>query len=374
MAPTAGGSLRPAPVDGFSPDEEAAILSACPGTIARPRTDGSTVTVDPIWGAYNDLRYAWAADPDIRFRAATGGVLTALGCHLLTSRTAEFILHVGAIPGDGLHTQVVMSESPSEVVANAGSRYGPTAPLAGLRAALDRGVPFAIIAKPCDLGAVHAYASTDPRVDELCVSRLAMVCGGQSRLEKSTDLLADFGVALEDVNLFRHRGYGNPGRTRIETHDGRAFEATYLDMWADASTWKLEARCTLCPDALGEAADVAALDVWPGGTPTGEDAGFNGIVVRTESGRDLVASATAAGDLVLGQSLDAITMNDMQPHQWSKKERLTTRFAALADAGRPTIDASGLRLKAIAESLDAAAAATEVDGTRRRIREGRYDG
>ena len=31
------------------------------------------------------MRYAWAGDPGIRFRAAMGGVLTALGAHLLNT-------------------------------------------------------------------------------------------------------------------------------------------------------------------------------------------------------------------------------------------------------------------------------------------------
>ena len=41
------------------------------------------------------------------------------------------------------------------MLASAGSRYGPVSVLAGLDTALDRGEPFAIVAKPCDLNAVH---------------------------------------------------------------------------------------------------------------------------------------------------------------------------------------------------------------------------
>ncbi|HBL08387.1 MAG TPA: hypothetical protein DDZ64_04735, partial [Acidimicrobiaceae bacterium] len=207
----------------------------------------------------------------------------------------------------------VLSETPDQVLANTGSRYGPTAPLAGLGAALDRAEPFAIIAKPCDLGAVHRFAATDPRVDRLCVARLALVCGGQSRLGKSQDVLDDLGVGEDELTLFRHRGYGNPGPTRIETSDGRSFEKTYLEMWADEAGWQLETRCKLCPDALGEAADVAAADVWPGGAPTGDDEGFNGIIVRTAAGEALVRDAVLAGALVLGDPISPRQFDDLQP-------------------------------------------------------------
>ena len=102
-----------------------------------------------------------------------------------------------------------------------------------------------------------------------------MVCGGASDLGKSWDLVKQFGVTEDEVSVMRYRGYGNPGLTRVETKDGRAFETTYLDLWADESEWRIQSRCKICPDAIGEAADIAAADIWPGGAPVGEDAGFN---------------------------------------------------------------------------------------------------
>ena len=61
----------------------------------------------------------------------------------------------------------VISESPEELQANCGSRYAPTAPLAGLEHALERHEPFAVTAKPCDLGALHTLSAVDPRIDQL---------------------------------------------------------------------------------------------------------------------------------------------------------------------------------------------------------------
>jgi len=373
MRMSEAGGLRPTPVDGFSPVEEAAALAACPGTVAAARSE-SGMTDDDIWGRFTDMRYAWAGDPTVRFEAATGGVLTALGAHLLVSGVAMFVLHVGADPDAPTRSRWVVSESPEQVRANTGSWYGPAAPLAGLCEALDRREPFAIIAKPCDLGAVYAFAAVDPRVDEFCVARLTMVCGGQSRLEKTTDLLDSFGVAETEVSLVRYRGHGNPGPTHIETFDGRTFDVSYNDMWDDHAGWKLESRCTVCPDALGEAADVAAGDVWPGGGPTGEDEGFNGIIVRTEAGARLVASAEAAGALVLGDPITPRTYDDLQPHQVRKKIALAARYAALTRADRPTIATIGLRVSELGEQLTPEQRAAEIAGTLRRVEDGRYSG
>ena len=204
MVMTPAGSLRPSPVDGFTPEEEAQLVAACPGAVAEARVEVGCSS-DPVWGAYRSMARAWAARPDVRYRGATGGVLTALGMNALRSGRGDFVLHVGADPDQPMRSRWVMSDTPESVQANTASRYGPTAPLAGLETALGRGQPFALIAKPCDLGAVHALSQTDPRVDKLCTVRLALVCGGQSRLTKSQAVLHEFGLVSAAVSRPRAR-------------------------------------------------------------------------------------------------------------------------------------------------------------------------
>ncbi|MCP5028980.1 MAG: hypothetical protein GY929_22120 [Actinomycetia bacterium] len=367
MTMTAGGGLRPEPVDGFTAAEEGVIVSACPGVVAEARPDAGAA-VDPIWGAHRARFRAWAADPEVRHRAATGGVLTALAGHLLDVRAVTAVLHVGADPEQPMRNRWTLSTDSRSVAANTSSRYGPTAPLAGLGTALDRGEPFAIVAKPCDLGAVHRLAAVDPRVDELCTARLALVCGGQSRLTKSQALLTELEIDESEVALFRYRGHGNPGSTRIETHDGRAFEKTYLELWEDEAGWDLETRCKLCPDALGETADVVAADAWPGGAPVGEDEGFNAVVVRTRTGERLVADAAAAGRLVVGEPITPRQLDDMQPHQVRKKVALAARYAGVADIGVTPIETIGLRLDELGGRLGGDEWERERTGTARRMR------
>ena len=57
------------------------------------------------------------------------------------------------------------------------------------------------------------------------------------------------------------------------------------DLWEDEGKWRLQFRCKICADAIGELADIAVCDAWPGGGPTGEDEGFNGFIARTRTPR-----------------------------------------------------------------------------------------
>ncbi len=337
MRYTDEGRLRPALIGPSLGDEsDAGILKACPGRIARPN-DEPTPHLDSIWGGYQCMTQAWAGAENIRFRAATGGVLTALGVHLLNSGQASFILHCAADPIRPMRTFWCLSETAQQVVERAGSRYGPSDTLAGLERALARNEPFAIIAKPCDAGAVRERAKEDPRLARNLVALLVMVCGGASDLGKSEAALAEFGYAEEDLRLFRYRSNGNPGPTRVETKDGRARELSYQDMWADESGWRIQTRCKVCPDPLGEAADLAAADIWPGGVPEGNDEGFNGVICRTAQGSALFGAACAVGGLVQGPRIAPREFDDYQPHQVRKKHNLAARLRGMQDAGRPLL-------------------------------------
>ena len=121
-------------------------------------------TIDPVWGATQRIVLAWAADPQVRFRASTGGVLTALGLYLIESGEVELILQATASVSHPAFGESLVSTSSEDVHRAAGSRYGPTAVLSRAREALDRGRPMAFVGKPCDIAALRNYAEFDERV------------------------------------------------------------------------------------------------------------------------------------------------------------------------------------------------------------------
>ena len=372
---TPEGRERPVVRAPLPPSTIGLINAICPGTRvdgAQPGTQTTAALLDPVWGPAEALAIGYAADPAVRYRASTGGVLTALGQFLADSGRVSFVLHVGASTTQPMLTQSRLSFDSAAVLEGAGSRYGPAAPLVDFCAALDRAEPFALIAKPCDIGAVRNLAGHDPRVDQFMRYALTFVCGGASDLTKSEQVLAQFGVEREEVTSFRYRGNGNPGPTRVETSDGRSFELTYQEMWEDEATWQIQTRCKICPDATGEGADIAASDVWPGGGPTGEDEGFNGIIVRTTRGLELYRDAVAAGAIVIdAQPIDFRDFDVFQPHQVRKKRAIWARFAGMRSAGHPVPQTENLRLDECARLNLIGANLAEARGARRRSLNGR---
>jgi coenzyme F420 hydrogenase subunit beta len=323
------------------------INAVCPGTRIGGTDTASCNTAmhDTVWGAAERLSIGYARDPLVRFRGSTGGVLTALGQFLLSSGRVKFVLHVGASKSAPMRSERRLSFDAAAVLDGAGSRYGPVAVLMDFCEILERAEPFALIAKPCDVTAVRNLGRIDARVDRYMRYALTLVCGGASDLRKSEEVLQHFRIHESELALFRYRGHGNPGLTRVETKDGRAFELTYQQLWEDESKWMIQPRCRICPDAIGLEADIAASDVWPGGSPTGEDAGFNGIIVRSARGLELYEAALAAGALTIDRTATYADFDRFQPHQVRKRRAVWARLKALQVTGKPVPQVTNLALE-----------------------------
>ncbi|MDH3596957.1 MAG: Coenzyme F420 hydrogenase/dehydrogenase, beta subunit C-terminal domain [Rhodospirillales bacterium] len=376
MVTTPEGRERPVAVTPI-PDEALATINAvCPGTQiegASPEALPDDVETDPIWGPAvpSTLSIAHASDPVVRYRGAAGGVLTALGQYLLRSGEVELVLHVKASPGAPLRSLATVSETPEAVLEAAASRYGPAAVLEDLGGVLAHGRPLAVIAKPCDIGAVRRLAEVDARAKALIRYGLTLACGGASDLGKSFEVLDRLGVREQDLRLFRYRGHGNPGPTRVETKDGRRFDLTYLEMWGDEAGWRIQPRCKICPDAIGEAADLVSADCWPGGAPQGEDEGFNAVLARTRVGVGLFERAVAAGALTVVRAIGFRDMDLFQPHQVRKKRAVWARLEGMRAAGMAVPRVERLRIAELAVGNDKGVNEEEMLGAQKRARAGR---
>jgi coenzyme F420 hydrogenase subunit beta len=375
---TLSGYLQPV-VEGELDDETVdCIYRICPGTriegLPRSLLEADT-RHDNVWGPWRRIVRAWAGDPEIRFEGSTGGVLTALANYLLASKRVDFVLHVKASTTEPSFGEATLSFDESDVFEAAGSRYGPAAPLVDIKAALARNRPFAFIAKPCDVAALRNYARQDERVDRLVRYMLVMVCGGYGTPQGTNDFFRRVGIDPAQVTALRYRGRGCPGPTRVETGD-EAREFHYIDYWGeDETTWALPFRCKICPDGIGEAADIAASDTWVGGGPNRvdsvDDPGTNALIARTRAGEELIAAAAEAGALTLEYDIVPDIMSVYQPHQVNKKYAVWARHQGLADAGRIVPRTEGLRIEQLARDLPDESNDFQRQGTQKRIEIGK---
>ncbi len=349
------------------------INAVCPGVVVRgyaPGSEPSEPELDPTWGPSRTMAIGHAGDPSVRFHASSGGALTALALHLLREGKVDFVLHVKASASQPLRTVRHLSFDAARVIEACGSRYGPAAPLIDFSDVLDRNQPFAFIGKACDISAIRNYAAVDARVDQLLRYTLNFYCGGVSEFGKTLDYVRRIGAREDDVAGLRYRGDGCPGEMVMRMRDGTEHRFGYNEMWSDESRWQLQFRCKICPDPLGDVADLSVADVWPGGRPITDEIGFNGFIARTERGQALLHDAVRCGDVVLTEELTHAGLELAQGSQMRKKQGLVSRYAAMREAGITPPVAIGLRLAEADAMIDNEQRLANHEGMRQRLAAG----
>ena len=343
------GRLEPKEIKKISSEKFNKILNVCPGVIVEglpKKLVDKKAKYDLLWGYYLSLFYAWSTDKKIRYESSTGGLLNGLSLYLLDSKKANFILHTATNPEKPMRSVSRFSYNKDDLLnSNSCSRYGPASPLDKFHEALNLNQPFAFVGKPCDISAIRQLSKSDERVNKFCKYLLTLVCGGSTEFTKSQDFIESFKVKEDELTIFRYRGFGNPGKMYIKTYDGREHDKEYNSFWGEESTWRVHFRCKICPDAIGESSDIAALDTWRGGSPKGEDEGFNAAIVRTTNGLNLLNEAIKSGYIKKGDDLTIEDINDFQPHQVNKKKAVYARHEGMKKQNIPTIYTNGLRIK-----------------------------
>lgn len=375
MRLSAEGHLEPDGIEYLDRDERSRALSICPGVVVEGAPPSAGVEKPALWGPVRSTVAAWASDPEVRHRSSSGGALSAMAAWLISSGSADAVLHVKASGGDATRSEAVLSRSVDAVLDGAGSRYQPVAPLERLGEAVASGERFALIGRPCDISAARRLAKEDAGLARRLVLSMSIFCAGTPGMAGTAALLNEMDTDAGAVDGLRFRGMGWPGRATATLTDGSVRSMSYDESWGGVLNRHLPWRCKICPDGTGELADISFGDAWhltESGTPSFEESpGRSVVLVRTQRAADLF-SAAVEGGAIATEPLPLEDLQRIQPYQAARKQVVLSRLAALTVAGRPTPRFTNLGLRAAAQRLRPGRAATAFGGSLRRlIRSGR---
>lgn len=368
MKVVAPGYLRPEQTGPLRPEEDARIARVCPGLGQRVEVAGRSDSV--LWGPYVGMQTGWARDPALRHAGASGGGLSALLVHLLAEGLVDAVVQTAAAPDLAVGNVTVLTTEVADIMAAAGSRYAPSAPLAGLADLQADGRRFAFVGKPCDAAALRALTVADPAIAAAFPVILSFFCAGIPSHAGGRAVLAALGTDLEQTESFRFRGNGWPGRATARLKDGTERSMSYHDSWGGILTKHIQHRCKVCADGTGVAADIVCADAWDTdakGYPLFQEApGVSLIVARTALGAQVIAAARAAGRIETAP-FDEARLAAIQPGQRERRRALAARLAALRLAGRPVPDYQGLQILAAARQNTVKKTLRNFLGTLRRV-------
>ncbi len=368
--PQGGVQLQDLPDEGIRPRFAAGTgcrerLSVCPGaTVEAPAAPEDEAGRE--LGAILEIWEGYAVDPEIRFQASSGGLLTALSLFCLQEADMEFVLQAGMDPQQPWRNATHASRGRADLLAHTGSRYATSSPCEGLPWIEHSEGQCLLVAKPCDVAGAALLRRENPALDRRIGLVLTFFCAGTPSTRGTLDLLRELGVDPGELSGLRYRGLGWPGGFRPALRDGGSRFLGYQESWGRLTAYR-PLRCHLCPDGLGRLADISCGDAWHRhGGPGDSDPGRSLVLVRTPLGRRILAEAAAAGYVRLEPS-GAPEVLRAQADLLQRRRQLHGRLLAFRLLGLPVPRYRGFALRSSWRRLPAGERFRVVAGTLRRI-------
>ena len=259
-------------------------VSVCPGVELERRKDdwdsGWLPELADAWGPVLEVWEGYASDSEVRRLGSSGGAATALALHCLGEEAMHGVLHIAARSDVPYLNHTVLSTSREEMLAATGSRYAPASPCDSLDKIELADGPCVFIGKPCDVAALQRARRGRPKLDRNVGLTIAMFCAGSPSTRGTLEMIKAMGFERpEQIRSVRYRGNGWPGAAEVKGEvDGEAItrRLSYEESWGGILQGYRPWRCRICPDHIGEFADITVGDpgiaqwrmrIWVGHSP-----------------------------------------------------------------------------------------------------------
>ncbi len=270
-------------------------LEICPGyQIDATIIDKSKIKIDYSIGSTIEILEGYSADNEIRYFASSGGVITALALYCLEIERMDFVLHTGIDPTKPWLLKSIISKNKNELIENTGSRYAPSSPCDSLKLIEKSNNKCVFIGKPCDVAALKMLCKKNNKLKNNIGVVLTFFCAGTPSSNATIELLKQMDIDTNKAIKIRYRGEGWPGKFKV-CYNNLKKEKTlkYEESWEFLQKFR-PFRCHLCPDGMGELADISCGDAWHR-YPDKNNIGQSLILIRTQRGQELLNRAVSKG-------------------------------------------------------------------------------
>jgi len=273
-------------------------------------------------GPYIKVFLAWASDSNIRRKAASGGVGTALLMYMLKEGLVDVVitprLRVSRGSVYGVWTIV---KDPDDLSKFSGSIYAPTYGFAHLlRYAMKKFRRIAITAVPCYAKAARNLANSLRYSGDLFI--VGPYCGNTPSTHAVRYLGKVFRFDPAMVESIKFRGNGWPGYTEIRLKNTRnKIFIPHSKVWDSGfGQYFYGLGCYVCTDPTGTFTDVSLADPWTLSYELIKSlGGATLVIVRTPRGLDVFKGAVENG------YIKAIAINPIYAIQLMAIFKLTKR-------------------------------------------------
>ena len=255
---------------------------------------------DKYIGPHLMCRKGYAADESIRENAASGGMITALLCHLLeTGQIDGAWVSRTKIENGQLGYDTFIATTTEEIRDASSSIYMNMPLLKHVDMVRKFDGKVAVVMTPCVLKGLDALMKKDKALRDKIVLKLGLYCSG-NHSEKVTLLsLEQSGISLEGARrLYYRRGHWR-GQSAVVYENGSEKTFSYTKtICAYKNAYFFEkGGCMTCQDHFALAADISFGDIWLK-EMKGNPIKHTSCVIRSQRALKMYRSAVKAGAIV----------------------------------------------------------------------------
>lgn len=255
---------------------------------------------DKYLGTHVACRKGYAADETIRQNAASGGMVTALLCHLLQTKQIDGAFVTKSVIKDGTLSYEPMIATTCEQLKQCSSSIYMDMPLLKhLDLVRNFSGKVAIVLTPCLMRSLTAMMEKDAVLKEKIQLKLALYCSGNHSADATLLSLEKSGISLDNAErMYYRRGHWR-GISSVIYKDGTEKTLSYTKtICAYKNAYFFEkGSCMYCQDHFGIASDISFGDIWLKEMKS-NPIKHTSCVIRNEKAYEMYRSAVEAGAII----------------------------------------------------------------------------
>ena len=221
-------------------------------------------TIRRYLGQFEACYLGYARQPELRIRAASGGMVSAVLIYLLERGIIQEALISRIVVREGrIGAEAFIARSRKEILSGQSSIYMEFPLAREFRRLADVEGHLAVVALPCHLQQLHRWETRHPALKEKIRLRIGLICGRSSSKNLLQKVLEKKGIQEQDVADMRFRQGHWRGQMKFWLRGGREIEFPFQDFSLYRNLhFECEMKCLHCQDLVGDSADLACGDAW----------------------------------------------------------------------------------------------------------------
>ncbi len=258
-------------------------------------------------GEHIACRMGYSADENIRANAASGGMVTALLCHLLeTGQIDGAWVTRSEISGGKLGYKTFIATTKEQLMESSSSVYMYMPLMKHVKMLEEFSGKLAVVLVPCQMRAFNAMLKKNPALKEKIVLKLGLYCSGSHDENATLVPLRKKKISLDGAKrLYYRRGHWR-GLSTVQYEDGSEKTLSYpktICAYKNAYFFSREA-CMVCQDHYCNEADISFGDIWLKEMKK-NPIKHTSCVIRSEKALAMFNSAVNAGAIVASRIDDS---------------------------------------------------------------------